>query len=537
MYNTGISEFLAAASNPNRDIDTRVRIVSPSGTNTLDTDSIASYKIIYASTAGKFFTPGNFVATTLQLSLASASPEVSKIDFKTLVINSLSVDAGIKAASQVVYVPMGVFFIDPDGVSVEDGGYVNIKASDMPPALSEQFDSHNLQLPCTIQAALSKISELMGLPIVFTDDFPNLSLMVTETFELVSTYRDAIKYFAETLGAYACMDRQGCVSLNKICRGTANLGCSLDDNYLFSVNQQESTVKPFQHISIRAKESDVGASMEVVGVDTDKEYSIINNPLTYGHPEDFLEGLVSPTSFSAFHPAKIVFHGRPDIDTGDVIEYTYKGEKYGLPVCIHTFEYSGGFKTTIEAIGTDSLTVSSTRNSTQTAADITALRQSLNSLVRDLTETQSQLVDINGNITNMSTLLQIAEQLQATVSRMEGDYQQVTELTQAANQLKIDIQTVAQSVADASAAVNQNQATLLTYFNFQADGLTIGLNTSNIKLHLSNDRVQFLKDGYEVAYLSEGQLYVTDAHFIKSLVLGNFELAPRANGNLSLRRR
>jgi hypothetical protein len=536
MYDTGVAKFLNAAANPNRNIDTKV-VLKTSEEITLSTGDISSYKTQYFSTAGKYFTPGNFVASTLELSLNSSSNTVSKIGFKSTPIHSLSVHAGIYA-STMVYIPMGVFYPEPDGISIKDDGYITIKATDLPPIMSEVFSSDLLTLPCTVREALNTISQHMGLDIhVSEEDFPNLDTNLSETFELSAPYREVLRYLAETLGAFVHMRRDGSVGIEKIFKGVVNLGCTLDDNYLFSVSQQESMVKPFQYINIKANKSDIGVSFEVDGLSTDKEYNIINNPFTYGHAEDFLEGLVQPTSFSSFHPAKISFHGRPDLDVGDVLEYVYKGTTYLLPVCMHTFEYNGGYKTTIEGTGTDSSTVSSSKDNTQSTSDILALRQSINSLVRDLTETQSQLIDINGDISHMSSILQTVEQLQTQVSQVEGNLEQLTLLSQTADQLKISIENTLKSLAETNSAIINNQATLLTYFDFQSDGLTIGLNTSNVKLKLVNDRIQFLREGIEVAYLSEGQLFVTDAHFLNSLVLGNFEFYPRANGNLSLRRR
>lgn len=537
MYNTNISGFLAAASNPNRSIDTQVVLKIPQGDKTLTPEDIVSYKISGASISGKQFAPGSFVATTLELSLNSSSTTVSKIGFKAVEINSLSVKAGIKV-SQMVYIPMGVFYLDDNGISTGEGT-VDITATDLPPVLKEGFDSNSLDFPCTIQAALEKMSLAMGIDIhVSEEDFPNLSVVLTKTFELSSTYRETLRYIAETLGAYVHMGRDGSIYLERIFKSVANLGCTLDDNYLFSgVSQQESMVKPFQYVSIKANESDLGVSQEIPGVTTDKEYSMYDNPLTFGHPEDFLEGLVKPLSFTAFYPAKISFHGRPDIDTGDVLEYVYKGTTYILPVCNYVFEYNGGFKTTVEGIGSDALKVSTLDSNMK--QQVTAVKQNINSLIRDLTQTQSQIVEINGDLVEMSKVLQTVEALQSQISKIEGNLTQVSTLTQTANQLRLDIQSVAKDLTDTNNKVNNNQKTLLTYFDFQADGLTIGLNSSDIKLRLSNNQIQFLKEGSSspVAYLSEGQLYVTDAHFIHSLVLGNFEFIPRNNGNLSLKRR
>ena len=534
MYSTN-TQFLSAVSNPNRVIDTRVTLKLPQSV-VLTPDDIVSYKASYSSIAGKYFTPGNFVASTLQLTLNILSPTLSQTDFKNVSVESLFLEAGIHTDS-MEYVPMGVFYVEKDGISIDDKGQAVIKATDLPPALSGKFDSGAFTLPCTVQELLGEISSALGIEVIAPgEDFPNLGVTVLETFELSSTYREALRCVAEVLGAFVCMTRDGKLSMRKIFNGVVDMGCVLDDNYLFSVNRQESTVKSFQYISIKAVADDIGVTQEVGGVSTDKEYAIINNPFTFGHPEDFLPGLIAPTSFTTFYPAKITFQGRPDIDLGDVLEYAYKGVTYKLPVSSHVFEYNGGFKTTVESIGTDSLEVSST-NGNLLSTEITALKQNINSLVRDLSHTQSEITSINGDVIKLSSLLQTVDKIQSQVSSISGGIEQLTTLTQAQDQLRIDIQTVSKGLDDANAAIDQNQANLLTYFDFQSEGLTIGANTSNIKLRLANNKIQFLKDGSEVAHMSEGQLYVTDAHFLKSLVLGNFEFTPRNNGNLSLRRR
>ena len=464
MYDTGVANFLAAASSPNRVIDTRITLRGAQDT-TLTTEDIVSYKLNYASTAGKYFTPGNFVATTLELSLNAASTRVSQIKFKNTAISSIFVEVGIRAGT-MTYVPMGVFYVDEDGISTKEEGYVEITATDLPPVMYEAFHSSSLEVPCTIQDALNQITVQSALDILYSaEDFPNLSVTLTETFSLSATYRETLRYIAETLGAFVHMGRDGSLRLDKVFKGVIDIGCTLDDNYLFSVDQQETAVNSFQYLSIKAEEADVGVTQEVEGVSTNKGYAIINNPLTYGHPEDFLAGLVSPTSFAPFHPAKIVFQGRPDIDVGDVLVYVYKGATYQLPVCIHTFEYNGGFTTTVEGVGTDSSAVSSNTSNQQVSTDITALRQDVNSLVRELTKTQSELVSINGDITKMSDILQTVEQLKSQLSSVQGNLEQMSLLTQTANQLKLDIQTVTQALSETTSAVNANQATLLTYLD------------------------------------------------------------------------
>ena len=535
MYNTGNAGFLAAACNPNRDIDTTAVLNLSDTSVALGTNDIVSYKVTYASTGGKAFTSGSFVASQFELSLNAASSVVGSVDFKTAVVDNIRLSAGVKVHKAMVSVPMGTFYPDKNGVSMGDDGYVTITALDTPPILSEQFKSESLSLPCSLRDALVEISSQISIPVFMKSTFPNMEVEIEETFTLATTYREALMYIAETLGAYVCMGRTGEILFKRCFSDFVDIGCVLDENYLFSVNKQESSVKPFQYIGIKANTDDLGVSKEVTGVTTECRYDIIDNPLTYGHPEDFLDGLVEPLTFTEFYPAVISFQGRPDLDTGDVLRYIYKGVTYDLPICNHVFEYNGGFKSTVESIGSDVKQTSSVDSGVKT--QISAIKQNINSLVRDLTQTKSDIISIEGDLQDLSTVLQTASTLQSQISKIEGDIERLSTVTQTAEQLRIAIQTVADNLAATNDAVNTNQNTLLTYFDFQADALTIGVNNSNIKLKLANDRIYFLKDDAEVAYFSEGQLYVTDAHFLRSLVLGNFEFIPRENGNLSLRKR
>lgn len=532
--------FLLAAKSPNREIDTRIVVNFADTQVELTTTSVATYKITKSSTAGKSFTPGSFVAGHLETSMVSSSPAIEGLDLKNAPPLSLEVKAGILTSKGMAYVPMGKFYPVADGVTFGDDGFIKIQALDTPSALSGQFHSDSMNLPCTVSDALSYISAQTGISIVASStDFPNLSVELTQTFSLTTTYREAIMYIAEVLGAYVCMGREGEVRLAKLFGNVTDLGgVVLNDDYLYTVDSQESTVKPYQYISIKANKDDLGVTREVEGISTGCQYDMLDNPLTYGHPEDFLEGLVNPLSFTEFHPSKVVFHGRPDIDLGDVLTYFYHGISYILPVCSHVFEYNGGFKTTLESIGSDTLKTSSVDSGVKTK--ITALKQNINMLIRDLAQTQSQIVGINGDITELSSITQTVNALQTQISKLEGDITQMTTLTQTANNLKLSIETLQGDLKTAVDKVNSNQQTLLTYFDFAADGLTIGLSTSKIKLKLINNMVYFVKDDNmesPVAYFSDDKLYVTDAHFLHSLVLGNFELSPRSNGNLSIRRR
>ena len=57
----------------------------------------------------------------------------------------------------------------------------------------------------------------------------------------------------------------------------------------------------------------------------------------------------------------------------------------------------------------------------------------------------------------------------------------------------------------------------------------------DFKVIISNQRISFLQNNYEVAYISDQQLHITNASITTRLDIGKFSFMPRANGNTTLR--
>ena len=71
-------------------------------------------------------------------------------------------------------------------------------------------------------------------------------------------------------------------------------------------------------------------------------------------------------------------------------------------------------------------------------------------------------------------------------------------------------------------------------FRFTLNGFVIGIPGAEIEANFDADRISFLENGNEVAYISNRKLYITDGEFLGYLQLGNYRWIPRQNGNLSL---
>lgn len=89
------------------------------------------------------------------------------------------------------------------------------------------------------------------------------------------------------------------------------------------------------------------------------------------------------------------------------------------------------------------------------------------------------------------------------------------------------------TTVDGKAQTNYNN--ILKYIRFEDGNVILGEVGNQITLTLQNDRITFMQNGVEVAYLSNNNLYIGNA-IIKAggrLQLGNFAFVPRSDGSLS----
>lgn len=82
--------------------------------------------------------------------------------------------------------------------------------------------------------------------------------------------------------------------------------------------------------------------------------------------------------------------------------------------------------------------------------------------------------------------------------------------------------------------LNDYKASVGQYMQFDENGLTLGATSSNFKTVIDNERLAFKDGDATVAYISNNQLYITDAIIRNSLILGNFFFSPREDGGVSL---
>ena len=87
---------------------------------------------------------------------------------------------------------------------------------------------------------------------------------------------------------------------------------------------------------------------------------------------------------------------------------------------------------------------------------------------------------------------------------------------------------------DSSSAEQFNN--IIRYIRFVDGNIILGEINNSLMLKISNDKISFLQNGIEVAYMTDNKLYITDGEVLNSLQLGNFAFYPRPSGNVGFKK-
>ena len=150
---------------------------------------------------------------------------------------------------------------------------------------------------------------------------------------------------------------------------------------------------------------------------------------------------------------------------------------------------------------------------------------------------------IESAIENTSIIAQTAEEIIFEVvqnyveKKGYEEYQEdvSTTLQLLAEEMVLKFNTAITEIENVDGTVQTQFLEIAKYIRFVDGKIVLGEVGNEITLEISNNRLSFLQNNLEVAYMSNSKLFVTNSEFLQGLKIGNFELAPRSNGNLSLR--
>lgn len=150
-------------------------------------------------------------------------------------------------------------------------------------------------------------------------------------------------------------------------------------------------------------------------------------------------------------------------------------------------------------------------------------------------DVDSSINDLNNGLSNANNSIANIQQTVTTTT------ERVNTLEQNDAGWEMEFNTITQTVAQLGDQVSTNYTEQLKYIKFINGEIWLGKDRDegededDFKVVISNERIRFLQNNAEIAYLSNKQLYITNGQILKRLDLGNFAFFPRDNGNLTFR--
>lgn len=183
----------------------------------------------------------------------------------------------------------------------------------------------------------------------------------------------------------------------------------------------------------------------------------------------------------------------------------------------------------------------------KTLSDLEVERENqLNQSINTIEKIESNYVT-NQAISNVTNTLysyidQTSSEIQSTVSEIYTSKNEFSEyqtnissmFTQQSDSFQMTFSEIVQSITNLDGTVNSNYNELVKYIRFKNGTITLGEVDNPLTLTLSNDRMSFLQNGVEVAFISDNKLYIYDGEFLNSLKLGRWIWIIETNLSLSL---
>ena len=145
----------------------------------------------------------------------------------------------------------------------------------------------------------------------------------------------------------------------------------------------------------------------------------------------------------------------------------------------------------------------------------------------------------------------LMEKEESIISQVTEDFTAKSDTAQLEETFRSELEQTSQKIemrfSDAAALTEQVEGELEeyrnqvdTYIQFSADGITLGKRDSPFTAVLGQERLSFLQNGAEIAYLSNNKLYITSTEVLDRFTVGNsgsgyFDWIPRSNGNLGMK--
>lgn len=162
--------------------------------------------------------------------------------------------------------------------------------------------------------------------------------------------------------------------------------------------------------------------------------------------------------------------------------------------------------------------------------------EAINETDKKIDETsQSIMTQVSDLIVEKQAIILAAMEEYVEESNFESYKEQVAaQLKVLADEISITVSRETESIRAENADLQAKYEQITRIYRFTEEGFIIGTNDDSLTVQHKEDRISFLENGLEVAFISNRTLYITDAHFLNSIRLGNIAFIIRKNKNVSI---
>lgn len=143
-------------------------------------------------------------------------------------------------------------------------------------------------------------------------------------------------------------------------------------------------------------------------------------------------------------------------------------------------------------------------------------KKDFDSISASVTETQTTITTTTENI--MDAIEGLREE---SVSQTQLEEVKSAVVKLSSDNMELRFQQVKSLIDQLGGTVEDNQRLLEQYIRFEGARMSLGRSDSEITAVLSNDKLAFVENGQEVAYISNRTLYITDVHILQRLTFGD----------------
>lgn len=154
------------------------------------------------------------------------------------------------------------------------------------------------------------------------------------------------------------------------------------------------------------------------------------------------------------------------------------------------------------------------------------LQGAINTTNGNLNQTNQNVTDLNNRYDDIyeittTNVTKITEMLQ-TIDGWDFTWEETTEI-----------------IKELDGLVSTEIDTRIKYIRFVNGEIWLGEDPEpgedDYKVRITNERISFMQNNIEIAYISGQRLYISEAQILNRLIIGEFAFYPRDNGNMSLR--